>query len=341
MRWQCATLSLWTVMMAPGVDNLSTETQVSEVEAEVVVDSVTEAAADVVELNFVTPDGSSLPPWTPGAHIDLILGEDNVRQYSLCGSPAQLDRYQVSVLLAPDSRGGSRAVHQLKVGDKLKIRGPRNHFPLATAAKYIFIAGGIGITPMLPMIEAAEARGADWTLHYGGRSRSSMAYLEHLATYGDRVHLVPQDEVGMLDLASILGTPAAGTLVYCCGPEPLLAAVEAACETWPSGSLHLERFSAKPREDTGDDGAFELVLARSGVSVTVAADESVFDAMRRMGAPVLGSCLEGICGTCETGVLEGEVDHRDSVLDEDEQAENDCLMVCVSRSLTPRLVVDA
>ena len=327
--------------MPAGVDNSSTETQVSEVEAEVLVDSVTEAAADVVELNFVTTDGSTLPPWTPGAHIDLILGEDNVRQYSLCGSPAQLDRYQVSVLLAPDSRGGSRAVHELKVGDKLKIRGPRNHFPLATASRYIFIAGGIGITPMLPMIEAAEARRADWTLHYGGRSKSSMAYLEHLSKYGDRVHLVPQDEVGMLDLAAILGTPSAGTLVYCCGPEPLLAAVEAACETWPSGSLHLERFSAKPREDTGEDGTFELVLARSGVSVTVGADESVFDAMRRMGAPVLGSCLEGICGTCETGVLEGEVDHRDSVLDEDEQAENDCLMVCVSRSLTPRLVVDA
>lgn len=332
--------------MPPGVASQesqppSTETQVSEVEAEVVVDSVTEAAADVVELNFVTSDGSALPPWTPGAHIDLILGEDNVRQYSLCGSPAQLDRYQVSVLLAPDSRGGSRAVHQLKVGDKLKIRGPRNHFPLATASGYIFIAGGIGITPMLPMIEAAEARGAEWTLHYGGRSKSSMAYLDHLAKYGERVHLVPQDEVGMLDLPSILGSPAPGTLVYCCGPEPLLAAVEAACETWPSGSLHLERFSAKPREDTGEDGTFELVLARSGVSVQVGADESVFDAMRRMGAPVLGSCLEGICGTCETGVLEGEVDHRDSVLDEDEQAENDCLMVCVSRSLTPRLVVDA
>jgi ferredoxin-NADP reductase len=342
-------LSLWTVTMAPGVPSpesvsSATETQVSEVEAEVVVESVSVAAADVVELNFVTTDGSHLPPWTPGAHIDLILADDGVdmvRQYSLCGSPARLDRYQVSVLLAPDSRGGSRRVHELKVGDKLKIRGPRNHFPLATASRYIYIAGGIGITPMLPMIEAAQARGADWALHYGGRSKSSMAYLDHLAKYGDRVHLAPQDEVGMLDLASILGTPSPGTLVYCCGPEPLLAAVEAACETWPSGSLHLERFSAKPREDTGEDGAFELVLARSGLTVTVTADESVFDAMRRMGAPVLGSCLEGICGTCETGVLEGEVDHRDSVLDEDEQAENDCLMVCVSRSLSPRLVVDA
>lgn len=318
-----------------------TETQVSEVETAVIVDRVDHIADDVVELTLVAADGAALPPWTPGAHIDLILDPDNVRQYSLCGSPAQTESYRVSVLLAPDSRGGSRRVHALKQGEEIKIRGPRNHFPLATAGHYTFIAGGIGITPMLPMIEAAHARGVDWTLHYGGRTRESMAYLDHLQQFGDRVRLVPQDEVGMLDLAAILGTPAADTLVYCCGPEPLLAAVETACATWPSGSLHLERFAAKPRESEGEDGAFDLVLARMGVTVRVAADESVFDAMRRAGAPVLGSCLEGICGTCETGVLEGEVDHRDSVLDEDEQAENDCLMVCVSRSLSPQLVIDA
>ncbi len=318
-----------------------TETQVSEVETEVVVESVNHIAADVVELSLLAADGAALPPWTPGAHIDLILDDDNVRQYSLCGSPGQRERYQVSVLLSPDSRGGSRRVHALLKGESIKIRGPRNHFPLATAARYVFIAGGIGITPMLPMIEAAQARGADWTLHYGGRSRESMAYISDLEQYADHVNFVPQDEVGMLDLIAILGTPATDTLVYCCGPEPLLAAVEGACASWPPGSLHLERFAAKPRESEGEDGAFDLVLARMGVTVRVASDESVFAAMRRVGAPVLGSCLEGICGTCETGVLEGEVDHRDSVLDEDEQAENDCLMVCVSRSLSPQLVIDA
>jgi ferredoxin-NADP reductase len=326
-----------------------TETRVAEVETEVVVESAEKIAADVVELVLVPADGWSLPPWTPGAHIDLLLGADGVRQYSLCGTPAQRDRYRIAVLLAPDGRGGSRHVHSLCPGEALRIRGPRNHFPLVTAARYLFIAGGIGITPLLPMIEAAATRGADWSLHYGGRSRESMAYLRDLEHYGERVRPVPQDEVGMLDLATILKAPDSGTLIYCCGPESLLAAVEAACETSPSAALHLERFAAKPRPTPGaipgpgahTDHAFDLVLARSGLTVSVAEDESVFDAMRRVSAPVLGSCLEGICGTCETGVLEGEVDHRDSVLDADERAENDCMMVCVSRSLSPRLVIDA
>lgn len=316
-------------------------TVVSEFEADVEVRKIRQVADEVVELTLTVPDGRPLPDWTPGAHVDLILGDDLVRQYSLCSSPRDPSEYRVSVLRAPDSRGGSIRVHELADGATLRIRGPRNHFPLVTAPRYIFVAGGIGVTPILPMIEEAEAAGADWHLYYGGRTRSSMAYLDDLETHGDRVTVVPQDEAGMLDLAGILGTPSPQTLVYCCGPEPLLAAVEERCSGWPQGTLHLERFAAKAVERDEADEPFELVLQASGVTTTVPADKTVFEVMREEGVSVLGSCLEGICGTCETDVIEGEVDHRDSVLDEEEQASNETMMVCVSRCHGKRLVLDA
>jgi ferredoxin-NADP reductase len=230
----------------------------------------------------------------------------------------------------------------LAVGSTVRVRGPRNHFPLVGSPRYLFIAGGIGITPMLPMMAEATAAGADWTLVYGGRSRSSMAFLDELEPYGHRVTLVPQDEVGMLDLDAVLGTPLEDTLVYCCGPEGLLAAVEDRCAaTWPAGALHLERFSAKPTEaPAGGERSFELVLASSGLTLTVPPDKSVFDVVQDAGISVLGSCHEGICGTCEQIVLDGEVDHRDSVLSESERAANDAMMICVSRCLSDRLTID-
>ncbi len=319
----------------------ATQTQVSEFEADVRISAKELVAERVVALTLVPNDDAVLPSWTPGAHIDLVLTEEITRQYSLCGTPSDESCYRIAVLDEPESRGGSRRVHDgLQVGDTVRIRGPRNHFALLSSPSYVFVAGGIGITPMLPMIEAAQAAGADWTLHYGGRDRASMAFADQLAELGERVHLVPQDQHGILDLATILGTPQPGTLVYTCGPAPLLDAVEQGCTSWPPDALHLERFSAKSRADTGTDDSFEIVLQRSGLTATVAADETVFDAIRSAGVSVLGSCLEGICGTCETGVLEGDVDHRDSVLDEDEQEANDCMMVCVSRARSARLVLD-
>jgi ferredoxin-NADP reductase len=319
----------------------ATQTQVSEFEADVRL-SGKEAVADrVVELTLTPVDGTPLPSWTPGAHIDLMLTDEVTRQYSLCGTPSDQSCYRIAVLKEQESRGGSLRVHDtLQLGDTVRIRGPRNHFALLSAPRYLFIAGGIGITPMIPMIEAVQAAGADWTLHYGGRDKASMAFADKLAEHGDRVRLRPQDEHGILDLDAILGTPVPGTLVYTCGPPPLLSAVEERCATWPASALHLERFSAKPREDTETDDTFDLVLQRSGVTVTVSPSETVFDAIRTAGVSVLGSCLEGICGTCETAVLEGDVDHRDSVLDEDEQEANDCMMVCVSRARSARLVLD-
>jgi ferredoxin-NADP reductase len=269
-----------------------------------------------------------------------MLDEDTVRQYSLCSSPGDPRSYRVAVLRTPDSRGGSKRVHEMGEGATVRIRGPRNHFPLVSAPHYVFVAGGIGITPMLPMLEEAEAAGADWRLYYGGRSRRSMAYLPELEQYGDRVVLVPQDELGILDVPGILGSPRPQTLVYCCGPEPLLAAVEAQCATWPRGALHVERFAAKS-VDAEANTSFELVLQRSGLRLTVPADKSVMEVMRGAGVSVLASCMEGTCGTCETDVVEGDVEHRDSVLDEEEQESNEVMMVCVSRCSGPRLVLDA
>lgn len=317
-------------------------TTVREHEGDLVVRAVEKVADDVVALTLVDPDGESLPPWTPGAHVDLILGPDLIRQYSLCGSPSDDRTIRVAVLRAPDSRGGSSHVHdRLAVGSTVRVRGPRNHFSLAGAPRYVFIAGGIGITPLLPMIAEVDAAGADWHLHYGGRTRSSMAFTDELAGYGERVSLVPQDEQGLLDLASILGRPRGDTLVYCCGPEALLAAVETACASWPQGALHLERFSAKPIADEGrQERSFELVLTSSGLTLQVPPGRSVFDVIQDAGVSVLGSCHEGICGTCEQVVLEGEVDHRDSVLSPAERATNESMMICVSRCLSERLVLD-
>lgn len=318
---------------------MATQTIVREYEADLEVLEARAAADGVVALTLAHPDGEDLPPWTPGAHIDLILDDDLIRQYSLCSSPAEPNRWRVGVLNTPDSRGGSKAVHALVAGAKVRVRGPRNHFPFVAAKRYLFVAGGIGITPLLPMIAEAAAADADWRLVYGGRSRASMAFVDELSRYGDRVVLMPQDEVGLPDLDALLGTPEADTLVYTCGPTGLLDAIEQRCSSWPSGSLHLERFSAKAA-DSSDNTEFELVLQQSGLTLTVPPDKSIFDVCREAGVSVVGSCLEGVCGTCETEVVEGEVDHRDSVLNEEEQESNEYMMICVSRCRGARLALD-
>ena len=214
--------------------------------------------------------------------------------------------------------------------------------PVVQQASSVALERGTHPTDVLAMIAEADASGADWHLSYGGRTRSSMAYTDLLAGYGGRVTFAPADEVGLLDLHAILGTPGPSTLVYCCGPEPLLAAVENVCDqAWPADALRLERFAAKAAEAPSEgERAFELVLAGSGVTLEVPPDKSIFDVIQDAGISVLGSCHEGICGTCEQAVLEGDVDHRDSVLNESEQAANDAMMVCVSRCFSDRLVLD-
>ncbi|MFF7945315.1 PDR/VanB family oxidoreductase [Streptomyces griseorubiginosus] len=306
-------------------------------EAELVVERREPAADGVLALTLRHPLGDQLPAWEPGAHIDVLLGPGLERQYSLCGDPADRARWRIAVLREPVGRGGSAHVHeQVNQGDKVRVRGPRNHFALRPAPRYLFIAGGIGITPILPMLAAAEAEGAQWTLLYGGRTRNSMAFTEELSVYGDRVTVAPQDETGLLDLPSVLDGVPEGTLVYCCGPGPLLDAVEQRC---PAGLLHVERFAPKEQEE-GENTEFEVELAQTGTTVTVAPDVSVLDAVRASGVEVLFSCTEGTCGTCETDVLDGTPDHRDSVLTDEEREAGETMMICVSRCRGKRLVLD-
>jgi len=312
-----------------------------EYEGDVLVLAKRSVAEGVVALTLAQPDNLPLPEWTPGAHIDLIINEVTTRQYSICGDVNDRQHWRLGILREPNGTGGSVLVHdQLQAGDTVRIRGPRNNFHLLDSPRYVFIAGGIGITPILSMVAAAEAAGAKWTLLYGGRTESSMAFRDELAAYGDRVTCWPQDKNGHLDLPTLLGTPQADTLIYCCGPPPMLDAVEKQCAHWPKGSLHVERFAAKPLEEPVRDAQFEIYLEQSDLTLTVRPSESILDVVRAAGIGVLSSCGEGICGTCETPVLEGVPDHRDSVLEEAERSANDCMMICVSRACTERLVLD-
>lgn len=330
-------------MSAPAVTQPSAN--VHEFTTDLVVRARTVPADGVVVLDLAHPDNEDLPRWEPGAHIDLILGDGLTRQYSLCGDPRDSAVWRVGVLLDPNSRGGSRYVHD-KLGDgaTVRVRGPRNHFALVDAPRYRFIAGGIGITPVFAMIEAVQRAGNDWTLLYGGRTRGSMAFADGLAQrYPDRVTLWPQDERGLLDLESLLKESEDNTLVYSCGPEGLLTAVEQHCAHWPAGVLHIERFAA--RAPTAAEAAealdrFEVVCHRSGVTLEVAADKSILETLEEADIPIMASCYEGVCGTCEARILEGTPDQRDSVLSDAEKAAGEVMLVCVSRSCTERLVLD-
>ncbi|GAA2425707.1 PDR/VanB family oxidoreductase [Streptomyces macrosporus] len=301
-----------------------------------------EVAEGVVALTLAHPEGARLADWTPGAHIDLILPNGLTRQYSLCGDRWDAYTYRIAVLREPAGRGGSAHVHdELAVGSRVGVGGPRNHFPLVPGERYLFLAGGIGITPLLPMIHQAELLGSDWQLAYGGRSRTSMAFREELvAAYGERVHLIPQDEMGLIDLAAWLGSPRPDVRVYCCGPAPLLAAVERECAAWPVYALRTERFTAAASAPPVRKDPFEVELRRSGRTVTVAPGVSVLDALREAGAEVLSSCRQGTCGTCLVPVLAGRVDHRDAVLADHDRAAGDCMLPCVSRAVDDRLVLD-
>jgi cytochrome P450/ferredoxin-NADP reductase len=338
--WEHLPLSFAVASSAPQ-HSASVTAVTREFEADVRVEAKQQVADDVVTLTIREIGGGSLPRWSPGAHVDLILDGAPTRQYSLCGDPADPGQWRLGILRDADGGGGSVFVHdRLRAGEVVRVRGPRNNFGLVDAPRYLFIAGGIGITPILPMIAAAQAAAADWRLLYGGRRRASMAFLGELARYGDRVTVAPQDETGLLDLDSLLGTPQPDTLVYCCGPEPLLAAVEERCLAWPPRSLHVERFSARPLTAPVRAEAFEVELARSGLTLTIPVDRSILDVVEEAGAGVLSSCAEGTCGTCETAVLDGLPDHRDSVLTEEERRVGNCMMICVSRSCTERLVLD-
>jgi ferredoxin-NADP reductase len=311
---------------------------------DLVVRSARTVATDVVSLELADPGAAVLPEWAPGAHIDLHLPSGLVRSYSLHGDRRDRGAYHVAVLNVPDGRGGSREVHRMATaGATMSASAPRNAFALESASHYLFLAGGIGVTPLLAMAREVSRRGESWTFVYGGRSRAHMAFLDALSALpGGELQIVPQDEAGLPNLAAAFAVLPPGAAAYCCGPSPMLdAALAAGGQTRPDIPVRLERFIAPPRAgDPSEDQGFEVELARSNVTVTVPPGVSVLDAVRAEIPGVMSSCEQGICSACETAVLAGLPDHRDSVLTPKERAANDYMMICVSRALTPRLVLD-
>ncbi|MEU6201280.1 PDR/VanB family oxidoreductase [Streptomyces sp. NPDC047061] len=301
-------------------------------------------AEGVVELRLTRRDGLPLPPWEPGAHVELTLPSGLRRSYSLCGDPRERAVWTIAVHRAPDSRGGSLELHGTAlVGRELTVDGPVNRFPLLPAPGYLLLAGGIGVTPLLPMARALAAGDLPWRLVLGARDRSRLVYAEELtALGGDRVRLVLQDEAGLPDLAAELAAAPPGHAVYACGPAAMLDAVAELCRTAvPPRPLYVERFgpAADAPQDT-EQGRFEVVLRRSALRLAVPADRSVLEVVRDRVPDVPYSCEEGYCGSCETPVLAGTPDHRDSVLGPEERATATTMMICVSRATTPLLELD-
>ncbi|KRE33113.1 ferredoxin [Mycobacterium sp. Soil538] len=299
---------------------------------------------DVVELTLTAAGGGPLPRWYPGAHLDLHLPSGLVRQYSLCGDPAVADQYRIAVRRIPGGGGGSVEVHDaLTEGAAVHTHGPRNAFPLAVPGhgsptrRFRFVAGGIGVTPVLPMLRAARRLGVEWSMVYTGRSRDSLPFLDEVAAYGAAVQIRTDDESGLPSAAALLGDCPAGTAVYACGPAPMLSAVRSALADRDDVELHFERFAAPP---VVDGTAFEVTVASTGASIAVAEDETLLAALRRAGVPAPYSCQQGFCGTCRTRVLGGAVEHRDTLLTDPERAAGQ-MLTCVSRAAgTSRLTLD-
>ncbi|WP_428333783.1 PDR/VanB family oxidoreductase [Novosphingobium sp.] len=295
-------------------------------------------ATDVVEI-VLAADAGALPAWTPGAHAEIELPNSMIRQYSLTGEQTDNGQWTVAVLREADGRGGSRFMHDdLPVGSKIRVRPPRNHFPLSGEGPVLLIAGGIGITPMIPMLAAAEARGRHAELVYLGKSRDGMAYASEAQARGqDRVTVWPAQENGRFDLAARLSTVSSDTTVYCCGPERLIQAVEQACEKFGL-TCRAERFVPAQFDDSTNE-PFEIELRSTGEVLPVGAGETILSVLGRRGIFVQSTCQQGTCGTCEVGVVEGDILHRDSVLTKEERAADDTIMVCVSRCAGKRLVL--
>jgi ferredoxin-NADP reductase len=309
----------------------------------------------VTSFELARVDGSELPAWAPGAHVDLHLPSGTIRQYSLCGDPMDRTRYRIAVLAQPEGRGGSLEAHrELRPGTQVELGLPRQRFALVDAPRYLFVAGGIGITPLLPMVREAERRGAPWELVYAARTAAHFTFADELlALRGGRVRLVPADLEGKPRVEDLVDG-SAGAAVYCCGPAGLMDAMaEHLGRAGRLGDLHCERFAVGSGAPTGaaaqgvsaEGGAvteaFEVELSASGTVVRVGPDESILEAIRGAGLDRPSSCEMGLCGTCETTVLSGEVDHRDDLLTPEEKSSGCTMMICVSRARCPRLVLDA
>lgn len=291
------------------------------------------------------PPNTSLPAFTAGSHIDLQLPNGLVRSYSLVNDPRETHRYVIAVNRDRESRGGSRYLHEcMGVGAMLQISEPRNNFRLEEDSEHsVFIAGGIGITPLLCMVRRLEHLGRSWELHYASRSRSAAAFLETLESLNaDRARLHLAFDAGsnarMLDLQAIADAAAPDAHLYCCGPLQMLESFERACAARKPSTVHVEYFAAKGQPDL--QGGYDVELARSGKVVTIPHGRTLLEALLDCGVRVSYSCREGVCGTCEVRVIAGIPDHRDLVLSPEEKAANDVMMICCSGSKTPRLVID-
>ncbi len=287
--------------------------------------------------------GGAAPEFSAGAHVDVHLPNGTIRQYSIASSQSDRARYLLGVKLEAAGRGGSRCMHEeLRVGQVLTIGLPRNNFPLVEdAALSIFIAGGIGITPIKCMIDRLQTIGRSWRLHYAVRARDEALFGDDLAAAGDHLQLHIDAEHGgrVIDVDAIIAAAPPDAQLYCCGPAPMLDAFERACTGRPAKFVHLERFSA-PDNVAATGGAYTVELARSKRAITVKPDQTLLQALHAAGITIKTSCQQGICGTCETRVLAGTPDHRDMILSDDEKAANDTMMVCCSGSLSPTLVLD-
>lgn len=312
---------------------------------EVLVQRMTPAAHDILEIELRHPHGAPLPVFAAGAHIDVHLPGGLVRQYSLCSDPVERDRYLLGVQRAPASRGGSASFHdRVKPGDRLRISAPRNLFALTAAPHSVLLAGGIGITPLLSMAAALHRMDASFELHYCAREARRLAFQErlHAVPWAARVRYhIDETADAPFDPVSILGAAGAGSHLYTCGPAGFMAAVVDAARTsnWNDSRVHLEHFGAPPVQ-TQANRSFVMRLAVTGISIHVGAEESALQALERSGIDVPFSCEQGVCGTCLTRVIDGRPDHRDSFLNDAERARNDCFTPCCSRSCLRELVLD-
>lgn len=305
-------------------------------------------AQGICSLELHTLDGGLLPEFSAGSHIDVYLPNNVVRQYSLCNSPRETHRYLIAVLRDSASRGGSSAVHDtVHPGDVLTIGRPRNHFPLNEEAKCsLLFAGGIGVTPILCMAERLAESGADFHMHYAVRSLKSAAFIERIkeSSFAARVSLHFDDESTdqKLDIEAVLSAAHTGTHLYVCGPKGFMDAVLYAARRlgWLESRLHWEFFAGKPLTSSGGDNAFEILLRRSGKLINVPSEKTAAEALADAGVIVPVSCEQGVCGTCLTRVLEGELDHRDMYLTDEEHTRGDQFTPCCSRAKSARLVLD-
>ncbi|MFK8018784.1 MAG: 2Fe-2S iron-sulfur cluster-binding protein [Pseudomonadales bacterium] len=314
---------------------------------ELLVASRTEETKDIASLELVSASGKDLPSFTAGSHIDVQVPGGPVRQYSLCNDPRECSRYVLGVLRDPSSRGGSAGIHdRVREGGLLEISEPRNHFSLDESAQHsMLLAGGIGITPLLSMAQRLSALGHSFEMHYCTRSEANTAFMAQIAEspFAARVqhHFDDGAQEQLLNIPELFAVPKEGVHVYVCGPGGFMDAVldTARGAGWQDAQLHSEFFSAEIGVEDGDSD-FQLVLAKSGKTVTVGANETVVHALAAAGIEVPVSCEQGVCGTCLTKVLDGEPDHRDMYLTPGEQLANDQFLPCCSRSKTPTLIVE-